>query len=59
MHDWHLSFASFLQIRYRDLKLQDCLLEECRHIEGLLTVSLPFSDRRDCWHFTKAPQLHS
>lgn len=45
--------------RYRDLKLQDCVLEECSDIEGLLIVSLPFSDRRDHWHFTKAPQLHS
>ena len=45
--------------RYRDLKLQDCVLEECRHIEELLIVSFPFSDRKDRWHFTKAPRLHS
>ena len=45
--------------RYRDLKLQDYVLEECRSIEGLLIVSFLFSDRRDHWHFTKASRLHS
>ena len=57
-HNWHLSFVSS-NFRYRDLKLQDYVLEECRSIEGLLIVSFLFSDRRDHWHFTKASQLHS